>query len=180
VNDAASAARVLQLCEGANRGEADAAFQLGSLYRNGGVGVPRDEGLALSYLRLAAHLGHGLARALLRTTDDIAPPRAAGPAPQPLARSECDAWPIANAAARRLVLDHCERAVSGDLRAYAALGELFVSGKVVARNEALAVRLLRYAAQGGNREALLRLVMMGYSPDGGTPRWSPMVRQIKR
>jgi TPR repeat protein len=188
-NDATSAALVVRLCAGASRGERDSAFRLGLLYR-GGNGVPRDLGLALSYLRLAAQQGHEAARAMLATMGDVAGPPAGGgnalPAapPQPLTRAECEAWPVSSATSRRLVLDTCDRAVRGDARAYAALGELFVSGKVVSRNEPLAVRLLRQAVQSGNREAMMRLVVLGYPPyDGASIRMVPpgtLTRQSKR
>jgi len=172
-NDAASATLVAQLCERAQRGERDSAFRLGQLYTSG-AGVPRDRSLGLSYLRLAAQQGHAVARALLPAASGALPADSSNvlpsTPPEPLTRAECLRWSIPNPTSRRFVLETCDRAVNGDIRAYAALGHLFASHKVVTRDEALAVRLLRVAMQGGNGEAAARLIMMGYQPYEGAVR----------
>jgi TPR repeat protein len=61
----------------------------------------------------------------------------------------------------------CDRAVGGDPQALFVLGNLYDAGRFVPRNETLAVRLFRLAAQSGSRAAQIRLTSMGYGGYAG-------------
>ena len=57
----------------------------------------------------------------------------------------------------------CERAAEGSVRAYYELGTIYADGQIAPVNRNLAVRLLTFAASRGLRQAAARLEQMGYA-----------------
>jgi TPR repeat protein len=81
--------------------------------------------------------------------------------------AECRRFPVYDPQFIFQLTEICERAVAGDPVALFVLGNLYDAGRRVPRNEALAVRMFRLSAEGGNRAARLRLTSMGYGTYAG-------------
>jgi TPR repeat protein len=176
-NDPRDLFQLSALCERSNSGDAQASYDLGRIYGSGD-GVPKDPALALSFLRLAAAQGHPDARAQIaaleagqalppgvpppRANAAPPPPRAGASATKPLTFAECTRLPMYQPDFAFRLRELCERMAAGDAEAYFALGNVLDAGRLMPRNEALAVRLFRTAAQLGNRPARIRLASMGY------------------
>ncbi len=130
---------VRHLRSAALQGQPDAQFKLGIAYLQG-RGVPRDDGQAMYWIRLAAQQGHELSSTYLELVEDLA----RGP------------MPATTIAVRWLM----EAARNWDLNAFFQLGDIYSQGRGVPRNTERAARWYRIAASGGDAEAQKRAVLM--------------------
>jgi len=138
------------LMQSAEKGDADAQFLLGMIYRQGRLGLPRNQSAALKWLEKAAQGGHAEARAMLASIRVPSSTAAsalgdAAPAASPL--------PPSLRSADSYVRNLWRRANQGETAAQYVLAFKFEHGGGVARNLEEAIRWYKAAAAQGDSDA---------------------------
>ena len=140
---------VASLVQSAEKGDADAQFLLGMIYRQGRLGLPRNQTEAIKWLEKAANGGHPEARAMLASI------RGSGSASPPTVTStySATAAPASLSSADSYVQSLWRRASEGERFAQYMLAFKLEHGQGVQRNTVEAKKWYKAAAAQGDREA---------------------------
>ena len=168
----------------AEKGHADAQYNLGLMYMNG-QGVRRDDGQALTWFYRAAKQGHALAQTNLGSlyeagrgvqkndSEAVRWYRSAADQGEVYAQNNLGNMYFNGRGVRQsdaeAVRWYRRAAGQGQANAQSTLGFMYLSGRGVARDDALAARWSRRAAEQGNAHAQNNLAFL-YQEGRGVPR----------
>jgi len=145
---------ISEIVSKAESGSVDAQILLAQMYEEG-KGVMKDQENALRWYRRAADQGHDGAKQILAIHDKLR-----------VAESNLERLGVELGELKRQVDDLAAKAESGDVVSQFGLGQCYENGTVVEKNEMLAAKWYRRAAEAGCADACYSLAQLYLSGKG--------------